>query len=575
MDRISVMPKFILHDILGRLPDKDAARTSVLSKSWRETWFSFPILSACDKNFINLHELPLYPEGARLLSKLDTFIEYVSKRLRRLHNQGLAVKKLKLNTQYISNKMLVSRFHHVDEWIQMASESGIEVLELNLALSLDKLYNLPLCLTEAKSLTKLVLTGGIRLDPAFLNHSLKFFSVRTLLFHSILLGDERVMKHFISHCPLVEHLSLIHCLLYKPLSVGDPPGSRANYVKSLSLHGLQKLKRVEVQGIEDVYIDAPNLENLCYLAGIVHASFKLNLGSYKNLRWLSLLCVRVETWLLEQLPKIPFLENLILKHCSLCERINISGSQLKFLELTNCSNLKEINIDAPNLLSCEYSGKDEPVISFRGISNQLDVSAHIHLNHQDVDRLRQFIQNIVPQEVLTSLSVFIIQLYPIIESVDILQGSSSPPSIKHMQLSAVSDRQTCYFPVMNWLLSSCFPETISFSLHYSFKLREFMVYFYEMLMGSKKGECYCYSRGPECWWHGLKVVKITHLERIYENVEDLKAMLNALPLPRNYDEEFITFTLELSPRYDLQVKNAMPLWQPTMLGTKEGNSQFG
>ncbi|RYR40537.1 hypothetical protein Ahy_A09g046291 isoform D [Arachis hypogaea] len=70
-------------------------------------------------------------------------------------------------------------------------------------------------------------------------------------------------------------------------------------------------------------------------------------------------------------------------------------------------------------------------------------------------------------------------------------------------------------------------------------------YFYEMLMGSKKGECYCFSRGPECWWHGLKVVKITHLERTYENVEDLKAMLNALPFADNYEEEFISFTLEL------------------------------
>ncbi|XLR08667.1 hypothetical protein HN51_063671 [Arachis hypogaea] len=322
------------------------------------------------------------------------------------------------------------------------------------------------------------------------------------------------------YCLLATRILLI-CLNYH---------SRANYVKSLSLHGLQKLKLVE---------------NLCYLAGIVDASFKLNLGSYKSLRWLSLFCVRVKMWLLEQLPKIPFLESLILKHCSLCERINISGSQLKFSELTNCSNLKEINIDAPNLLSCEYSGKDEPVISFRGISNQLEVNAHIHLNHQDADRLRQFIQNIVPQEVLTSLFVFIIQPYPIIESVDILQGSSSLPSIKHMQLCVVSDRQTCYFPVMNWLLSSCFPETISFSLHYNFNMRAFMVYFYEMLMGSKKGECYYFSRGPECWWHGLKVVKITHLERTYEIVKDLKAMLNTLPLSRNYDEEFITFTLKL------------------------------
>ncbi|KAL4355760.1 hypothetical protein HN51_027103 [Arachis hypogaea] len=545
MDRISVLPKTILHDILGRLPDKDAAKTSVLSKSWSETWFSFPVVAAWSKDFFNMPDLQLSPEDPLWLSRLDMFIGYVSKRLRRLHDQGLAVKELKLKMKYISDKMLVSHYHHLDEWIQMASESGVEVLGLHLALSLDKFYNLPLCLVEAKSLTTLVLTGGIRLDPAFLNHSLKFFSVRKLLFHSILLGDERVMEHFISHCPLVEYLTLIHCLPYKPSSVGDPPGSRAHYVKSLSLHGLQKLKQVDVQGIEEIYIDALNLENLRYAARIWDAS-KLNLSSYKNLRRLSLCFVRrADMWLLERLPKIPFLESLTLKDCSLSERINIPGPQLKFFKLLNCPNLKEVNIDAPNLLSCEYFGKDEPVISFRGISNQLEVNARIHMDHQDVDRLRQFIQNIEPQEVLTSLSLCIIPPYSIIESLATLPGSSSPPTIKHMQLCSFSPRQTQYFPVMNWLLSSCFPETISFSLNYSFNMREFMVYFYEMLMGSKKGECYCFSRGPECWWHGLKVVKITHLERTYENVEDLKAMLNALPFADNYEEEFISFTLEL------------------------------
>ncbi|MED6186519.1 hypothetical protein PIB30_067416, partial [Stylosanthes scabra] len=45
MDRISDLPKIILHDILSRLPDKDVARTSVLSKAWHETWSTFPILT--------------------------------------------------------------------------------------------------------------------------------------------------------------------------------------------------------------------------------------------------------------------------------------------------------------------------------------------------------------------------------------------------------------------------------------------------------------------------------------------------------------------------------------------------
>ncbi|XP_052110106.1 F-box/LRR-repeat protein At5g02910-like [Arachis duranensis] len=189
MDRISGLPKVILHDILGRLPDKDAAKTSVLSKAWRETWFSFPILSYCSRNFFNLH------------GKLDMFIQYVS---------------------------------------------------------------------------------------------------------------------------------------------------------------LQKLKGADIRGIQEVYIDAPNLENLYYRALDMDTPFKMNLDSCTNLRWLSLQNLRSPNkWFLEQFYWIPFLESLMLHNCSMFEheRINIPSPELKFFSLSHCSNLKEVNIDAPNLLSCEYDGK--------------------------------------------------------------------------------------------------------------------------------------------------------------------------------------------------------------------------
>ncbi|MED6159472.1 hypothetical protein PIB30_042670 [Stylosanthes scabra] len=127
----------------------------------------------------------------------------------------------------------------------MASQSGVQVLELHLiGDGMNKWYNLPLCVAEAKSLTKLVLSGGIKLDRAFLKHSLKFFSMRTLSFSNILFGCEGVMEHFISHCPLIEHLTLDLCNVYNPLSEGDPPDSRTYLVKSLSLQGLQKLKEL-------------------------------------------------------------------------------------------------------------------------------------------------------------------------------------------------------------------------------------------------------------------------------------------------------------------------------------------
>ncbi|MED6156195.1 hypothetical protein PIB30_012210 [Stylosanthes scabra] len=430
----------------------------------------------------------------------------------------------------------------------MASQSGVQVLELHVVGGgIDKWYNLPLCLAEAKSLTKLVLSGGIRLDPAFLKHSLKFFSMRTLSFSNVVFGDEGVMEHFISHCPLIEHLTLDFCNVYNPLSEGDPPESRTYLVKSLSLKGLQKLKGADVQGIQEVSIDAPNLENLCYRALFMDEPFKLNLDSCTNLRWLSLWYLMItEEWLPELLYKIPFLESLMLHNCSLSERIDILGPQLKFLKLSHCDdNVEEVNIDAPNLLLCNYMGNDKPFISFQRISDQLEVNAYINVKHCHLNRLNNFLQSINPRKILASLSLFIHEPSSFIESLGALHVLSCPPRIKHVQLRVVSDKEAHYFSLMNWLLSSCFPESISFSLKPYFKMKAFTVYFYELLMDSNKCKCDGCSMHFKRWWRCLKVAKVTHLGRTYENVKDLKAMLNALPEPESDTEEFITFALEL------------------------------
>ena len=51
-DRLSCLPKTILHHILSRLSEKDRARTSVYSKACLDTWCTFPILSFCDDKLL-------------------------------------------------------------------------------------------------------------------------------------------------------------------------------------------------------------------------------------------------------------------------------------------------------------------------------------------------------------------------------------------------------------------------------------------------------------------------------------------------------------------------------------------
>ncbi|XP_061339864.1 F-box/FBD/LRR-repeat protein At1g51370-like isoform X2 [Gastrolobium bilobum] len=530
-DRISNLPKTILHDILSRLSQKDAVLTSVLSKAWRETWSTFPILSFSD-NFLDPTNVGTLPQPVEdFFRRIKNFLDYVGKTLLRFHDQGLAIKEFKLSVNYFDLKCM-SR--DVDLWMKLASEIGVEVLELCLPYGYEQCYILPKCVLEAKTLNKLVLMGRIRVDQALLNHSTKFFSLRVLSLQSVSLGDEQAIENLISRCPLIEYITLKFCSVSR--------------TKSLSMFGLPKLKRLDVQGIQEVYVDAPSLENFCYCPADFDAPFKMNFDRCRNLRELCLWSLKntiiTDEWFVELFHKFPFLESLKFVHCTMSGRINISSVQLKVLELSNCSNLKEVNIDAPNLLTCGYCGDGaaKPFISFLNSSSQLQVNVLFHIDYPDLSNLREFIQNFKPQNVLASLSLFIHQ--PIIDELnpDVLQVSSPPPSIKHLNLRAVPKKETTYLALVNSLLSSCCPATISLSLRSFFCSRAFIEFFYKTLMGRKEDNCFCSSGHTKCWWHGLKDVKVTSSIKTDENV-DFKTMLDAFPT--SAAQENISFRLEL------------------------------
>ncbi|RHN39233.1 putative leucine-rich repeat domain, L domain-containing protein [Medicago truncatula] len=259
-------------------------------------------------------------------------------------------------------------------------------------------------------------------------------------------------------------------------------------MKSLSIHGLLKLKTVDVQGIKEVHIDeAPSLANFNCDHGDWDTPFTFEFIRCRNLKGLCLFSwistIITDKWFLDLFRKFPFLERLKLQNCKMSERINISSVQLKVLELSHCYNLKEVGIDAPNLLSCVYCGRgvSKPIISFLRSSSQLEVDVQIHLDYLEICSLGGFLQNIKSKNIFTSLSLFIFQL---------------------------------------------------------------TMFFYEItLMERKSSDCFCISCDTKCWWHGLKDVKVTSSMKIDENV-DLKSFLEWLATFPNSDQEKISFILE-------------------------------
>ncbi|PNX70611.1 F-box/LRR-repeat protein, partial [Trifolium pratense] len=176
-DRLSSLPKIILHCILSKLPEKDAARTSVLSKAWLETWYTFPILSFSTSKFMKMYPVQGMEDKMR---KMLGFCDYVKKTILRFRDQSLTIKEFKVE---VMNSGLdhISK-EDVDIWLKLACECCVEVIEYSQYVLVGRCqyHVLPICAIEAKSIKKLVLKGYIKIDPTFMNHSIKFTSLRVL-----------------------------------------------------------------------------------------------------------------------------------------------------------------------------------------------------------------------------------------------------------------------------------------------------------------------------------------------------------------------------------------------------------
>ncbi|XP_073226836.1 F-box/FBD/LRR-repeat protein At2g04230-like [Cicer arietinum] len=417
MDQLSSLPDIILHNILSRLPETDVVRTSVLSKAWLEKWYTFPILSFHDGYILKcLPPIQDIEMNRNIVRKRNTliFCDYVKKRMQRFCDQSLTIKEFKLEVEDWHTFGLPYMSKDVDVWLKLAGESGVEVIEI----SQDRLegdrqyYVLPMDVILVKSLTKLVLKREIRMDLTFMNHSTKFFSLRVLTLFAILLEDERKIEHFISFCPLLEYITLEFCYVLNRSGTSDLLTWKTfGIMKSLSLNGLQKLKGVRFFGVQDVFIDAPSLEELAYRPGRMNTPFIIDFERCRNLKKLYFKKTKTfftDKWFLEQFPKFPFLESLELIFCSMSKKIDISSVRLKILKLTFCRGLKEIKIDAPNLLLCEYAfTRSIPIIHFLRSSSQLEVNVDFKMHYQSIYNMKRFVQNIKPLNVLVSLSLYL------------------------------------------------------------------------------------------------------------------------------------------------------------------------
>lgn len=204
MGGISWLPLHILQRILLFLPADDAARTSVLSKTWCAAWVSLPVFNF---EFVgNISRNSTAEEFREEGNKLNQFIRVTAMKL---GQQKSVIEKFRFNLVLLQDlKTVVSCIHLI---IILLTRNCVSELELRIIKEggSSMFYSLPSSVFAIKSLVVLKL-GGFKLKGPFFAENSKFSCLKELSLNYIYLNDE-VMSGLIRCSPALEDLWIIHC----------------------------------------------------------------------------------------------------------------------------------------------------------------------------------------------------------------------------------------------------------------------------------------------------------------------------------------------------------------------------
>ncbi|GER45020.1 F-box family protein [Striga asiatica] len=338
VDRISELPEPIIHLIFTFLKcSKDVARTSILSKKWKNTFNSYLSFDFDQRWCRAPKAVGKHNKKARKLQK-EKFKCYVNRSIATRLEPVPSIDKFRL---YVNNMDIRLR-ECMEKWICDAVDKNVKELDIQLNgkhFTIGKNFILPSTVLLSTSIASLKLSGYILFGFTPICMS----NLRELSIKDTLMINKAVITKFDKCCPLMEVLRLVHC----------------RGIFDISIPSLKKLRRVEVHEcdkVSHIEIASPNVESFSFHAE-KYQECKINLESLGSLKTLTLKDYRmVETGLQGFLSKAPVLEKLVLLKCTKLRRLTILSDRLRSLALFQCYKLQEVNINAPNLSSLQYSG---------------------------------------------------------------------------------------------------------------------------------------------------------------------------------------------------------------------------
>ncbi|XP_022148229.1 putative FBD-associated F-box protein At5g22720 isoform X2 [Momordica charantia] len=147
VDIISELPESVIHHIFSFIRcAKEAARTSILSKKWRDAWKSFSILTFDEQHFLKT-EVNLDSDKRRQL-----FMDFIDYSLQSHLERNLSIYKLVFR---ITPELVLC----LNRWVSIAARNGLGELDIHVEDKRLRRYNLSPFMCSAKTLTGLRLHG--------------------------------------------------------------------------------------------------------------------------------------------------------------------------------------------------------------------------------------------------------------------------------------------------------------------------------------------------------------------------------------------------------------------------------
>ncbi|XP_042753919.1 putative F-box/LRR-repeat protein At3g28410 isoform X2 [Lactuca sativa] len=353
----------LMQNIQSRLTVKEAAQTSVLSKSWLHAWSTFPNLR--------------FDVGRGKSMKLVD----VERTLVRYHRDNTPIKKFDLKID-IENQESASQ---AEKWIgHVATKTCLKEISLSLLLW-GASFRLPDEILASENLNKIRVSAP-RIHPnsvwmTMTNPVIKCVSsLRELHLEGVSISEE-ALHHILLSCRLLEKIELLHsCEGFKTIKIKNLPRLYELNISFVSLY--ENSTALEIS-------DVPKLGVFSYYRlDVFQSHFPLVIEplnshsiSMRKVRRLMLGDVITDNTCLDMIKSgFPFLVSLTLglTYWKL-GTFHFTSSSIKRLVLHSCPHtLIDLQVHAPKLLIFDLSGETLPSLSFPVSSlKQLRVSLGI------------------------------------------------------------------------------------------------------------------------------------------------------------------------------------------------------